>query len=148
MDVYYMNEAAFALPDDADAAPLDSTVTELRFAAGGGESFSLTVHRRPLVAGESLPAAVAANERDAARTLPSHAVLFQREIEIAGAPAIEIGASWRGKQSMLYTRQAHLALGGALLVLAGNAPLDARSECDAMMDRVIATFRPRASGAG
>jgi hypothetical protein len=146
MGVYYMNEAAFA----PDTEPVDLTVTELRFDLGheggappAGGSYSLSVHRRPLADGETLAASVAANAREADRSLPAHTVLFQRELEVAGVPAIDIGASWRGKESMLYTRQAHLLLGGTVLILAGNAPLDARSKCDEMLDRVLATFRPR-----
>jgi hypothetical protein len=44
---------------------------------------------------------------------------------------------------MLYTRQAHLPLDGSWIVLAGNSPLGARAECDALLDRVLATFQPR-----
>jgi hypothetical protein len=146
MSVYYMNEAAFELPDDPGAALADQTVTELYFPGGstGGQSpFSLTVHRKPLARGESLTESVAADVREADRSLPSHALLFQRAIEVAGVPAIELAARWRGEESMLYTRQAHLAHAGVVLVLAGNARLQDRDDCDAMMDRVLATFRPR-----
>ena len=54
MSVYYMNEAAFDLPDGPGAALADKTVTELYFAGGSGGArspFTLTVHRRPLAPG-------------------------------------------------------------------------------------------------
>jgi hypothetical protein len=137
---FYMNEAAFDLPD---AGIADRTVNELIFEAGDGASYSLTIHRQPIQPSETLAALVAANLERALLALPSHAVLFQRELEVAGMPAIEVAVQWRGQQSMLYTRQAHLALHGAWLVFAGNAPLAARAECDALLDRVLASFEPR-----
>ena len=137
---FYMNEAAFDLPD-ADIT--DGTVNELVFHAADGASFSLTVHRQPIGPSETLASLVAANLERAQRALSSHAVLFQREIEVAGVPGIELAVAWRGEQSMLYTRQVHLALHGAWLVFAGNAPLAARAECDALLGRVLASFRPR-----
>jgi hypothetical protein len=140
MTAYYVNEAAFGLPD-ADIT--DRTVTRLVFDAGEGASIALTVHRQPLPAGESLAALFTRKQQEAERALPSHAVLFRREVEMAGAPAIEIAAEWRDKDRRLYTRQAHVALDGAWLILAANASLDARARCDALMDRVVATFRRR-----
>jgi hypothetical protein len=137
---FYMNEAAFDLPD-ADIA--DRTVNELIFKAGDGTSFSLTVHRQPIGPSETLASLVAANLERAQRALSSQALLFQREIEVAGVPGIEVAVQWRGEQSMLYTRQAHIALDGAWLVFAGNSPLAARAECDALLDRVLASFHPR-----
>lgn len=137
MTAYYTNEAAFGLPE---AVIADRTATELVFDAGGGAPLGLTIHRIPLPAGESLSALVAANQREADRSLPSYAVLFQREAEMAGAPALELAAEWHGKDGMLYTRQAHVALDGVWLVFAGTGPRGARERCDALMDRVVATF--------
>jgi hypothetical protein len=137
---FYMNEAAFDLPD---AETADRTVNELVFRAADGASFSLTVHRQPIGPNETLASLVAANLERAQRSLPCQALLFQREIEVAGVPGIEVAVEWRGEQSMLYTRQAHIALRGAWLVFAGNSPLAARDECDALLDRVLASFHPR-----
>jgi hypothetical protein len=141
--MFYMNEAAFDLPD---APAADGTVHELIFKAADGASFSLTVHRQPLPPGETLASLVAANIEKAKRSLPSHTLLLQRQIEVAGVTGIEVAVEWRGEQSMLYTRQAHLPLDGAWLVFAGNSPLAARAECDALLDRVLASFRPRETG--
>jgi hypothetical protein len=137
---FYMNEAAFDLPV-RDIA--DRTVNELIFESSDGSSFSLTVHRQSIPPNETLASLVAANLEKALRALPFHSLLFQREIELAGVPGIDVAVQWRGEQSMLYTRQAHIALRGAWLVFAGNAPLAARAECDALLGRVLASFHPR-----
>ena len=140
MGVYSMDEAVFALPEGSVS---DRTVTELRFAGGEGRGLWLTVHRTPLPAGETLASAVEGNAREAARSLPGHTELFRREVEMGGGPAVEIAAEWRGEQGVVYTRQAHLAHDGVWVVFAGNAPAEARGRCDMLMDRVVATFRPR-----
>lgn len=137
---YYVNEAAFGLPD---AGFEDRTVTRLVFDAGDGASIALTVHRQPLPAGASLEALVTQKQQEADRALHAHAVVFRREIEMGGAFAVEIAATWRDVEKQLYTRQVHVAIDGAWLIFAGNAPLDARAQCDALMERVVATFRRR-----
>jgi len=140
MTTYYMNEAAFALPEGEVA---DRTVTQIVLDAGGGESILLGVHRRPFPTGASLAVVVAESQRDADRALPSHAVLFQREAEIGGAFALETAAQWRGDDGMLYSRHAHVVLDGVWLMFVGNSPLGARAACDAHLDRLVATFRRR-----
>jgi hypothetical protein len=140
MSAYYLNEAAFELPAGELA---DRTMTRLVFEAGRGASISLTVHRQPLPEGESLVRLVEEKLREAERSLPYYAVVFRREIEMGGALALEIAAEWRQREERLYTRQAHVAVDGVWLIFAGNAGLDARDRCDAVMDRAVATFRRR-----
>jgi hypothetical protein len=141
MTTYYVNEAAFGLPG---GHLVDRTETRLSVASGDGGAVTLTVHRQPLPPGESLSAAVAQRRQQADRSLPSHAVLFQRDVEIASLPAIEIAAEWRDEGQRVYTRQAHVVLDGVWVIFAGNAPIEARPRCDALMMRVVSTFQRHA----
>lgn len=140
MSVYYMNEAAFELPD---APVVDSTVTMLEMKTPSGSELRLLVQRFPLEVGKSLREVVTSHVGQASRTLRAHAVLFDREVEVGGVPAIDVAARWRGGDEMIYTRQAHVALGGTWLVLAVNAPLEEREVCDEYLNRVLGTLRFR-----
>lgn len=137
---YYTNDAAFELPD---IGLVDRTVTTLDVTRPGVRAHSLSIHRLPLPEGEDLAARVKANLDRASRKLRSHKVLFVRETEIAGRPAIETAAEWRGGMAMVYTRQAHLAVESRWLVFSANAPLDERETCDEVMERALSTFRLR-----
>jgi hypothetical protein len=140
MSIYYMNEAAFELPE---AKFVDNTVTMLEFKAPSGAELRLTIQRFPLEDGKSLRDVVTSHVGQASRTLRAHAVLWNRDSEISGAAAIEVAARWRGSDYMVYTRQAHLAIEMIWLVIAGNAPLEEREICDEYLDRVLGTLRIR-----
>jgi hypothetical protein len=145
MSIYYINEAAFDLPD---VGFIDRTVTSFEIITPSNRAHSLTVNRSPIPDDRDLGALVDANVRDADRRLRGHKVLFRRELEIGSCPAIEIAAEWRGKMAGVYTRQAHLDADGCWLVFAGSAPLDDRAACDEIMDHVLSTLRLRDRGAG
>jgi hypothetical protein len=138
--LYLMNDAAFALPG---AGVVDRTVTVVDATADDGVLHTILVHRSAMPAGKALADLAAENLRDAALRLPEHAVLFARPTEVAGAPAIEQAARWRGREGVVYTRVAHLAVRGAWLVVATTAAIDDRAGSDAVMDHLLGTFRLR-----
>jgi hypothetical protein len=140
MSVYYMNEAAFELPD---VQIVDETVTLLTFPSPSGRKIQVNAQRFPLAEGKSLRETVAAQVGQASRTLRAYSLLFERDSEIAGLPAIEIAARWRSDDDMIYTRQAHIAIDRTWLVFAGNAPLEERGICDEYLDGVLSTLRIR-----
>jgi hypothetical protein len=137
---YFMNEAAFELPA---IGLVDRTVTRLDAVSEDGLAQTIVVHRSRVPEGKSLAELVAESLREAGARLRLHAALFQREIAVDGEPALEVGAQWRGEEGMIYTRQVHLALGDAWIVLAGNCALEGRERCDATFDHILATFRVR-----
>ncbi len=147
--VFYMNEAAFELPD---LPFVDRTVTSLDARTPSGEEIGLRVHRSPLAPGETLRSVVAAHVAEATRSLPSYALLWERDAELAGVPAIELAARWRGESSMLYSRQAHFAVQtpggdapsgvqGLWVLISVNGALAETDACDACLEHVVATLR-------
>lgn len=135
-----MNEAAFDLPDSGF---VDRTITYLEGKAPSGGDVVLLVERRPLPAGKSLRQAATENVNDARKRLRGFSVLFEREAEVAELPALDVGARWRDDKGMIYTRQAQVAVGDTLLIIAGESPLEDRDHCDACVDHVIASLRLR-----
>jgi len=136
--VYYMNEAAFELPA---LAITDTTVTSLDALSPSGEPLGIRVHRMPLPPGKSLREIVADHVEEAKRSLPSYGLEWQRDIEVAGVPAIGIAARWRGDESMNYTRHAHLAVQGLWLIVSVNGALGDIAAVDACIDHVLGTLR-------
>jgi hypothetical protein len=144
VSVYYMNEAAFSLPELSELALADRTVTRLEGTSESGRPWSVLVHRSPLAEGQSLAEAAAAGVREARMRLRAHAVLWEREGEVSGRPALEMAVQWRGEKGMVYTRQAHVVVDAAWLQFACNAAMEDREEGDARMDHLLGTFRLRA----
>src|SRR5271170_6607108 len=114
MGLFYMNEAAFDLPD---AKFVDCTVTVLAGKSPGGAAVVLLVERRRLPVGKSLRQAAAEHGRDAMKRLLGYTVILEREVEVDAHPAIDVGARWRTEDGEpIYTRRVHLTLGSTWLM--------------------------------
>lgn len=141
MGSFYMNEAMFDLPD---AGFVDRTVTYLAGSSPSGKGVLLLVERRPLPVDTSLRQVAAALGKDARTRFMGYQVLFEREIEVASQPALDVGARWRAESGEpVYVRRAHLAVGETWLIITGEAPIVEREFCDAYVDHVLASLRIR-----
>jgi hypothetical protein len=141
MGSFYMNEAMFDLPD---AGFVDRTVTYLAGTSPDGRGVLLLIERRPLPVGKSLRQVVAALGKDAMTRFIGYQVLFEREIEVAAQPALDVGARWRAESGEpVYVRRTHLALGETWLIVTGEAPIVEREFCDAYTDHVLASLQLR-----
>jgi len=137
-DVYYMNEAVFEVPQQGF---VDHTVTALNAITPGGRDIGIRVHRSALPADKPLRVIVDEHVAEATRTLPAYALLWNRDAQIADAAAIELGARWRGEDSMNYSRQAHFAVQGLWLLVSVNAVLEDLEHADRAMEQVLSTLR-------
>ncbi len=141
MRAYHMNEASFDLPDGNF---VDRTVTYLEGTAPGGADVVLYVERQPFPAGRSLRELANNHVQDAKKRLRGYTIMGQRELEVLGLPALDLGVRWRSnKDELVYTRQVHLVLDSTWLIVAGEAPVADREFCDACVDRVLSTLRLR-----
>ncbi|MFT3765156.1 MAG: DcrB-related protein [Minicystis sp.] len=141
MGSFYMNEAMFDLPD---AGFVDRTVTYLVGSSPDGNGVLLLVERRPLPVDKSLRQVVDALGKDAMTRFPGYRVLFEREIEVAAQPALDVGARWRADSGEpVYVRRTHLALGETWLIITGEVPIAEREFCDAYVDHVLTSLRIR-----
>lgn len=138
--IYYLNEAAFNLPDLGFA---DRSVHKLFAQSPLGGEIGVVAIRVPLDAQTSLEQAVLAHQEREQRTLRGWAQLFGRAIEVDGYAAIEVGVRWKNDAGMVYHRQIHIGLEGFVLILAANAPMEERETCDAVIEEALRTFRMR-----
>ena len=105
----------------------------------------MLVERRALPVNTSLRQAVAALVKDEMTRQVGYQVLFEREIEVAQIPALDVGARFRTEAGdPVYARRAHLALGSTWMMIVGEAPFAEREFCDAYVDHVLASLRLRA----
>jgi hypothetical protein len=136
-----MNEAMFDLPEGGF---VDRTLTFLVGNAPGGAGVLLLVERRPIPADKTLRQVVAAYGKDLMSRFMGYQVIFEREVEVASCPALDVGARWRTEGGEpIYGRRAHLSLGPTWLMITGEAPFAEREFCDAYVDHVLASLRLR-----
>lgn len=141
MGAFYMNEAMFDLPE---AEFVDRTVTYLVGKSPAGNGVVLLVERRPYPGEKPLRQHATEHGIEAATRLRGYKVLFEREIEVAGQPAIDVGARWRADDGEpIYTRRTHLTMGPTWFIIAGEGPATDREFCDAYVDHVLTTIRLR-----
>jgi hypothetical protein len=138
--IYYVNEAAFELPD---VPTVDRTVNVLEMSTADGRELGVLIARSPLPRGKSLLDVVRAHQDHERRKLRGWSTVFERQDEVDGAPAVELGVRWRGDDGMVYQRQAHLGLGDEVLLFIVNGDMDEREACDACMDRLLRTLKLR-----
>jgi len=140
MRTFYMNEAALALPDDA----VDRTTTNVLLSTPSGARATFVVERLDIELGQTLREACFSYTRELETRLRAFSTVFEREGSIDGAPALEIGVRWRNNAGdMTYTRQAHLRLEEAWLILAIEGPLEVREELDALLEPILASVQFR-----
>jgi hypothetical protein len=137
MAAYYLNEAAFSLPDRPF---VDRTVHVLEAPLPDGDALGVLVLRRRIAEGKSLRETVDEHLADDAKRLSGFTVQGRAETTIAGAPAIVLCARWRHSGKVLYQRQAHVAVGWAWLLFSVNGPLSAREACDEAFEGMVETL--------
>lgn len=141
MTAYYMNDAMFDLPD---AEFVDRSSTYLWGKTPSGADALILVERRTLDEDEPLRAAVAQLGHDAKEELRGYSVISERDVEVAGVPAIDVGARWRDEDGTpMYTRRVHVALGSNWMIFAGEVPMVDREFCDAHVDHIIGSLQMR-----
>ncbi|NUP05554.1 MAG: DcrB-related protein [Polyangiaceae bacterium] len=140
MATYYINEAAFDLPDLGFS---DQTVHVLRAKATSDGEINVLVFRNPLPEPKPAREVVTAHRDNERRSLAGFAVLFDREIELDGTVAIEAGIRFRHERGMVYQRNAHFVFADQHLLVVANAPFEDKDTCDRVMDHVLTTLRFR-----
>ncbi|UQA60491.1 DcrB-related protein [Polyangium aurulentum] len=140
MRTFYMNEAALVLPDNA----VDRTMTHVLLSTPSGARATFVVERLEIELGQTLREACLSYTRELQTRLRAFSTVFERESAIDGAPALEIGVRWRSDAGDLtYTRQAHLRLEAAWVILAIEGPLEVRDELDELFDPILASVQLR-----
>ncbi|APR81788.1 Hypothetical protein A7982_07137 [Minicystis rosea] len=141
MTTYYMNEAAFDLPD---VGFVDGTVHSLEVALPRNRELRLLVARFPLTEGQAFGDAITAHVRKQSARVSGYAVTERRDTEVHGRAAVLLRSRWRSDEVKFYERQAHIAATpAARMVIAMTGPAVEQAACDEHFDRILETLKLR-----
>ncbi len=141
MATYYVDEAAFELEDGAFD---DRTVHVLQAPEASAHDVGILLSRSPLAAGSTLREHVLRHCDHEARAFRAYKRLDSRELDVDGAPALEVSTEWRGSGGRVFQRQLFIGLRGRVLLLGVTSPLAERPLAEAHYARALATLRLRA----
>jgi hypothetical protein len=142
MPAYYVDEAAFVLPDKGF---VDRTIHCLESPLPGGDVLTITMRRSPLEPGKSLRELVEEEVASSRAKISSFAVLGATEATVGGAPAIVLRARWRSDEVAYYQAQAHVAVGETWVAIAVSGPSGERAACDEAFSHVLETLAWRSA---
>lgn len=135
MPTYFVNEAAFALPDKGF---VDRTLHRLESPIPGAEDpLAVEIRRVPMEAGKSLRQLVDANVAAAKARGNGFTVTEETEVGLDGAPAIVLRARLRARDVVYCQLQAHVALGETWIAIHVTGPWSARAACEETFDRIV-----------
>jgi hypothetical protein len=140
MPTYYVNEAAFTLPERGF---VDGTIHRLESPLSGASPLAVAIRRVPIEQGQSLRALVDQEIATTRAEVKSFTVLDEAEVAVAGAPAILLRARFRTEDEVHYQLQGHIAYGDTWIGIIATAPYTAREACDETFDRVVQSLKWR-----
>lgn len=133
MATYYINEAAFALPDWTF---IDRTVHILEAPLSGDVPLSVAIRRLPMNE-KNLRTLVDEEVATTTAKTKGFTVIDEEEVLVADATGILIRARCRFREVAHYQRQAHFAYDDTWISFAVAGPYADRAACDETFDRIV-----------
>ena len=140
MATYYVNEAAFALPERGF---VDRTLHRLESPLSGEDPLRIEIRRLPMEAGKSLRQLVDAEVLANKENVAGFTLADETEINLGGAPAILLRARLRARDMVYIQLQAHVAFGEMWIALVITGPSTDRAACEETFDRMLASLEWR-----
>ncbi len=135
MPTYYVNEAAFTLPDRGF---VDRTLHRLESPLPGAEDpLGVEIRRVPMPAGKSLRQLVDEEVAATKEKVNGFTVAEEAEVSLAGAPALVLRARLRARDAVYYQLQAHVALEETWIAFIVTGPSSERAACEETFDRIV-----------
>lgn len=138
MPTYRLDEGELEIP----SGWTDKTVNVFTVGNSLPLALSFVISREPLDPHKDL--AVYADEKldDFSHQLKEFKIIEKRQIELAGAMALDAEFTWRGQAGLMYQRQTYVGTGNILLVFTATARRELSEEHRATIDAVLTSFRP------
>ncbi|MBL8743140.1 MAG: DcrB-related protein [Myxococcales bacterium] len=136
MTTYYLNEAAFTLPDRGF---VDLTLHRLESPLAGEDPLAIEIRRLPMDAGKSLRALVDEEVTSTKTRVDGFTIVEDGEVSLGGngAPAIVLRARMRARDQLYVQRQAHVAFEDTWIAFIVTSPSTERVACDETFDRIL-----------
>lgn len=135
MPTYYVNEAAFTLPERGF---VDRTLHRLEWPlAGEADPLRVEIRRVPMEPGKSLRQLVDAEVAATQEKVDGFTRIGEAEVSLAGAPAIVLRARMRARDAVYTQLQAHVAFEGMWIAISVTGPSSERAACEETFDRIV-----------
>lgn len=134
MPTYYVNEAAFTLPERGF---VDRTLHRLESPLTGEDPLGVEIRRLPMEAGKSLRQLVDAEVTKTKEKVNGFTIVEEAEVTLAGAPAIVLRARLRARDLVYIQLQAHVAFEGTWIAFVVTGPSTDRAACEETFDRIV-----------
>ena len=142
MPTYYLNEAAFSLPEKGF---IDRTLHRLQSPLDGEDPLGVEIRRQPIEPGKSLRQLVEADVTASKAKGNGFTLVEEAEVVLAGAPAIVLRARLRARDVVYYQMQAHVACDKTWISIAVTGPSTERGACEDTFDRIVRSVAWRSS---
>lgn len=134
MATYYVNEAAFTLPEKGF---VDRTLHRLESPLSGEDPLGVEIRRLPMPPGKTLRQLVH-EEVEANKTkVNGFTLVDEADVALGGAPAILLRARLRARDVLFYQLQAHVAVGETWIAIVVTGPSTERAACEDTFDRIV-----------
>lgn len=141
MPAYYVNEAAFALPERDF---VDRTLHRLESPLPGADDpLGVEVRRVPIRPGETLRQLVDQEVGMSKEKVSGFTLVGDAEIAIGGAPAIVLRARLRARDVAYCQLQAHVAFEDTWIAFIVTGPHSERAACEEAFDRMVRSIEWR-----
>jgi hypothetical protein len=137
---HFINEGSFEL---VGLAFTDRTVHVFEGTHAEHGEVNLVVHRAEFPRGKSLRELVSAHVARERGHFTDHVVLDDREIVVAGAPALAISSRHRAGGQAFYQSQTHLAVGDVWMYFVLSASTAIPAACEGWIAEILASLQLR-----
>lgn len=135
MPTYYVDEAAFVLPERGFT---DRTLHRLESALQGSEDpLAVEIRRAPMTSGRTLRSHVDEEIASTKAKVNGYTLVEQAEVALSGAPAIVLRARMRARDVVYLQLQAHVALADTWLTFLVTGPATERAACEETFERMV-----------
>ena len=137
VSIYRINEGELDIPSEW----ADKSVNV--FAVGNSLPLALSflITWEEIDSRKELATYVDQNLDDLAHQLKGLTILERRQVEFAGATALEAEFTWRGDGGLMYQRQTYIRTGSRVLVFTASSRRELREEHREQIDAVLSSLR-------
>jgi hypothetical protein len=145
VSTYYLDEAAFTLPDlgfvDRTLHRLESPLPDADGASD--DPLGVEIRRLPIERGKRLRELVDGDIASTRAKVNGFMVLDEVSISLSGAPAILVRSRFRARDVAYCQLKAHAQLEATWLTVVVTGPYRERAACDEAFDRIVQSLQWR-----
>jgi hypothetical protein len=140
MAAYYVNEAAFTLPD---IGFVDRTLHRLESPLSGDDLLKVEIRRLPVEHGRRLRELIDEDTAVTKAKASGYTILDEIDAALGGLPAVLLRARFRANDVAYYQLKAHVLVESTWVLLLVSGPYSDRAAADETFERVVQSLEWR-----